>query len=209
MTNRTDHKLSSEELLQATDWPTVFTLSCDRKWKNKTSWKPPKEANYPKPANLNSVATLYLHDFRNFPLIKMWWSYFLENIIKFCLISSKISQIPKPRRSCTVPTDPTDLQEVPVEAVPGLTALPSARPAAVSRRGGSAHGDVPPQTDTDWHSLSPASLLLPTWRIAGSEEDTPGTTGLLNTQHNTTGRIFFTPGNAMSRLVQVSQTLWH
>ena len=30
----------------------------------------------------------------------------------------------------------TDLQEVPVEAVPGL----SARPAAVSRRGGRAHG---------------------------------------------------------------------
>ena len=48
-----------------------------------------------------------------------------------------------------LPTDPTDLQEVPVEAVPGLTALPAARPAAVSRRGGSAHGDVPPQTDTD------------------------------------------------------------
>ena len=55
----------------------------------------------------------------------------------------------------------TDLQEVPVEAVPGL----SARPAAVSRRGGRAHGGgevvaLPRLTLTDTETVSSLSSLL-------------------------------------------------
>ena len=59
----------------------------------------------------------------------------------------------------------TDLQEVPVEAVPGLRS----RPAAVSRRGGRAHGGgevvalvvaFPRLTLTDTETVSSLSSLL-------------------------------------------------
>ena len=53
----------------------------------------------------------------------------------------------------------TDLQHVHVKTVPGLP-LVLPRPATVSGRGGSAHGDVPPQTDGET-DRQPASLSSP------------------------------------------------